>query len=80
LFQLFGIGIVDSNGKFTTLVVAVEKFATGVFDTSGKFATGVFDTGGKFATDVADTGGSCHWRSWHRWKICHNVAVTGGAP
>jgi hypothetical protein len=30
----------------------VEKFATGVDDTSGKFATGVIDTG------VVDTGGA----------------------
>jgi hypothetical protein len=65
LFQLFASGVVDSSGKFTTLVVAVA---------------GINDTNGKFATGVVDTGGRCHWRSWHRWKIFHNVAVTGSAP
>ncbi len=35
----------------------VEKFATGVADTSGKFTTGVIDTGGNFAASVVDTSG-----------------------
>jgi hypothetical protein len=48
----------------------VEKFATGVADTSGKFATGVVDTGGNFAAGVVDTG--C--------KFATGVVDTGGAP
>ncbi len=48
----------------------VEKFATGVANTSGKFATGVVDTGGNFAAGVVDTGG----------KFATGVVDTGGAP
>jgi hypothetical protein len=44
----------------TTLAKVVEKFATGIFDTSGNLppvSTTIFvDTGGKFATGVVDTG------------------------
>jgi hypothetical protein len=62
LFQLFAIGFVDTDAKFTAGVTSgnlpLVLIAADVIYTGGKFATIVIDTRSKSVASVVDTGGA----------------------